>query len=42
MEDLTEFFKLLLKAKKVYFDNGLKESQSEEYEVIGLPMGNFH
>ena len=38
-----EFFKLmLLKAKHDYFDNGLKESQSEEYEVIGLLMGNFY
>ena len=35
-----EFFKLmLLKAKEDYFDNGLKENQSEEYEVIGFADG---
>ena len=33
---------MLLKAKEGYFDNDLKESQSQKYEVIGLLMGNFH
>ena len=33
---------MLLKAKKGYFDNDLKENQSQKYEVIGLLMGNFH
>ena len=33
---------MFLKAKQDYFDNGLKESQSEECEAIGLLMGNFY
>ena len=33
---------MFLNEKQDYFDNVLKESQSEEYEVIGLLIGNFY